>query len=82
MKKQKKRNNNYKGAPQNLSCPFDKEGKKVTYKDVYKLKKFVTTRGRILNTEKTGVCPRCQRRLTREIKRARYMALLPFTEYV
>jgi len=81
-KKKKKRKSNYKGAPQNLSCPFDKESEKITYKDVYKLKKFVTTRGRMLTTEKTGVCPRCQRRLTKAIKRARYMALLPFTEYV
>jgi len=80
MKKKKK--SNYKGAPKNLTCPFDKTGEKITYKDVYKLKKFVTTRGRILNPEKTGVCPRCQRRLKREIKRARYMALIPFTEYV
>jgi len=80
--KKKKNSSNYKGKPKNLSCPFGKDPGKISYKDVYQLKKFVTTRGRILEPEKTGVSPICQRKLKTEIKRARYMALLPFTEYV
>jgi small subunit ribosomal protein S18 len=66
--------------PQYSSCPLC--GKKdITYKDVYKLKKFITTRGRIIPANRTGVCHRHQSRLAREIRRARYAALLPFNEY-
>jgi small subunit ribosomal protein S18 len=65
--------------PQNSTCPLC--GTTISYKDVYRLKKFVTTRGRIIPSNRTGVCSSCQKKLTREIKRARYMALLPFNEY-
>lgn len=77
IKKTKKRK---KIVIPDLKCPFKSE-KEINYKDVYKIKKFVTTRGRILPRERTGVCARCQRKLSREIKRARYMALLPFCNY-
>ncbi len=62
------------------SCPFHKDKSRINYKDVYKLKKFITTRGRLINPERTGVSPACQRKLAREVKRARYMALLPYNE--
>ncbi|HEB13713.1 MAG TPA: 30S ribosomal protein S18 [candidate division CPR3 bacterium] len=65
--------------PQYSSCPLC--GKVIDYKDTYKLKKFITTRGRIIPSIRTGVCHTCQRDLAKEIKRARYMALLPFNEY-
>lgn len=74
--KKKKQKVNYK----DLKCPFSNSSE-INYKDVYKLKKFITTRGRILPRSRTGVCAKCQRRLAREIKRARYMALLPFCNY-
>lgn len=80
--RKKKNSKNYKGKPKNLSCPFGKDPSKISYKDVYQLKKYISTRGRILSPDKTGVSVVCQRKLKREIKRARYMALLPFTEYV
>lgn len=54
----------------------------IDYKDVYRLKKFITTRGRILPPERTGVSPRCQRKLAVEIKKARFMALLPYNELI
>lgn len=67
---------------QNLSCPFGGDPSKVSYKDVYNLrKKFITTRGRILPSSKTGVSHRCQRKLAVAIKRARYLALLPYANY-
>lgn len=66
----------------NLSCPFNRNPDLIDYKDVYKLKKFITTRGRIFPPAKTGVSHRCQRKLAKSIKRARYMALLPYTRYV
>lgn len=65
---------------QNLSCPLCDSGvKNISYKDVYQLKKFTSVRGKIISTEKSGVCHRHQKQLTRAIKRARYMALLPYT---
>ncbi len=64
---------------QNLKCPLCEGGvKSVTYKDVYQLKKFTSVRGKIISTEKSGVCDRHQRQLTTSVKRARYMALLPY----
>ncbi|KXG76402.1 MAG: small subunit ribosomal protein [Tepidanaerobacteraceae bacterium] len=51
----------------------------VDYKDVARLKKFITERAKILPRRITGNCARHQRQLTVAIKRARNMALLPFT---
>jgi small subunit ribosomal protein S18 len=63
----------------NLKCPLCESGvKSVTYKDVYQLKKFTSVRGKIISTEKSGACHKHQRQLTLAIKRARYMALMPY----
>ena len=63
----------------NLKCPLCETGVKVvTYKDVYQLKKFTSVRGKIIHPEKSGVCRKHQRQLSRAIKRARYLALLPY----
>ncbi|MDS1030561.1 30S ribosomal protein S18 [Bacillota bacterium LX-D] len=51
----------------------------IDYKDVHKLKKYVTERGKILPRRITGNCAGHQRQLTTAIKRARHIALLPFT---
>ena len=50
----------------------------IDYKDVNKLRKFVTEKGKILPRRQTGVCAEHQRELTEAIKRARIMVLLPF----
>lgn len=50
----------------------------VDYKDVKRLQRFVSERGKILPRRRTGTCARHQRTLTTAIKRARHMALLPF----
>ena len=63
-------------------CPLKGKEDQITYKNVHLLKKYITTRGRILPTSKTGVCPKNQRKLTLAIKRARQLALLPYTQYV
>jgi small subunit ribosomal protein S18 len=52
--------------------------KKVDYKDVDLLKRFVTDRGKILPRRITGTCAKHQRMLASAIKRARFIALLPF----
>lgn len=50
----------------------------VSYKDVPRLRRLVTDRGKILKSRATGTCIRHQRAATRAIKRARHLALLPF----
>ena len=51
----------------------------IDYKDVAKLRRFISERGKILPRRVTGTCAHHQRALTVAIKRARHLALLPFT---
>ena len=51
----------------------------IDYKDVAKLKKYISERGKILPRRVTGNCAAHQRALTTAIKRARHVALLPYT---
>ncbi|MBQ9491265.1 MAG: 30S ribosomal protein S18 [Firmicutes bacterium] len=52
---------------------------KIDYKDVNLLKKHITERGKIISRRTTGLCARHQRKITHLIKRARHLALLPFS---
>lgn len=61
------------------NCPFDKAGKEPDYKDIETLSKFLNDRAKVLGKDRTGVCAKHQRKLTLAIKRARHLALLPFT---
>ncbi|HZK34105.1 MAG TPA: 30S ribosomal protein S18 [Bacillota bacterium] len=49
------------------------------YKDVAKLRKFITERGKILPRRISGNCAKHQRQVTSAIKRARHIALLPYS---
>jgi small subunit ribosomal protein S18 len=51
----------------------------VDYKDISKLRRYITERGKILPRRITGNCANHQRQITIAIKRARTMALLPYT---
>lgn len=51
----------------------------IDYKDVAKLRRFITERGKILPRRISGNCARHQRQVTLAIKRSRNIALLPFT---
>ncbi len=51
----------------------------IDYKDVPRLKKFVSERGKILPKRMSGTCAKHQRELTTSIKRARHVALMPYT---
>ena len=51
----------------------------VDYKDIDTLGKLLTNRGKIFSRKRSGNCAGCQRKVKRAVKRARYMALLPFT---
>jgi small subunit ribosomal protein S18 len=62
------------------ACSFCAEKVKfIDYKDVNRLKKYLSDRGKILPKRATGACAKHQRQLTTAIKRARMIALLPFT---
>ena len=52
----------------------------IDYKDLKTLKHFLTERGKIIAARMTGNCAKHQRELTRAIKRARNIALVPFIE--
>lgn len=61
-------------------CAFCLEkSKAIDYKDVATLRRYLTDRGKIRSRRKTGTCAKHQRRLAVAIKRARHLALLPFT---
>ncbi|MGM0629381.1 MAG: 30S ribosomal protein S18 [Patescibacteria group bacterium] len=61
-------------------CYFNKNNiKHIDYKDTELLKKFLNPHGRILARKYTGVSAKNQRKLAVAVKRARYMALLPYT---
>lgn len=68
-----------KRAPKKKVCQFcvDKAAD-IDYKDVSKLRRYITEKGKIIPRRTSGVCAMHQRALTTAIKRARYMALLPF----
>lgn len=60
-------------------CIFCGKDSSIDYKDVNKLKRYVSERGKILPRRITGNCAKHQRALTVAIKRARHIALMPYT---
>lgn len=52
---------------------------KIDFKDISRLRRFITERGKILPRRMTGTCAQHQRQLSMAIKRARIMALLPYS---
>lgn len=60
-------------------CVFCGKEKTLDYKDVATLKKYVSERGKILPRRITGNCAKHQRALTVAVKRARHVALMPYT---
>ncbi len=53
--------------------------REIDYKDSPRIRRFISERGKIEPRRKTGTCAKHQRRLAIALKRARHMALLPFT---
>jgi len=60
-------------------CPFCTAKKDPDYKEFKTLEKYLSDRAKIYGSVRTGTCAKHQRALTRAIKRARHLALLPFT---
>ncbi len=62
-------------------CRFTAEGvKEIDYKDLDTLKDFIQENGKIMPARITGTKARYQRQLSMAVKRARYLALLPYTD--
>ena len=59
-------------------CVFCGKDNVIDYKDVNKLKRYISERGKILPRRITGNCAKHQRDLTVAIKRARHVALMPY----
>jgi small subunit ribosomal protein S18 len=61
-------------------CYFDTNKVEPIFTEIGVLRKFTTERGKIIPAAKTGVCAKHQRGLSRSIKRARQVGLLPYTD--
>jgi len=61
------------------SCPFSSaDAPKINYKDIKLLQRYISERGKIVPARITAVSAKKQRELARAIKRARFIALLPY----
>ncbi len=60
------------------NCSFCKEDKTPDFMEVEGLTRFLSERGKILSSSKTGICTKHQKKITIAVKRARHLALLPF----
>ncbi len=79
-KKQPRRTRPTTGSRRRKYCFFCKEGvKQVDYKDYGTLRRFMSERGKIRSRRTTGACRRHQRQVAVAIKRAREVALLPYS---
>ncbi len=65
-------------GPRRRVCAFTVEGVTPDYKDVDRLRRYISEQGKIEPTRKTGTSAKNQRLLAQAIKRARYLALLPY----
>ena len=70
--------NKFKREKTNKPCYFCEEKKTPSYKQGSDLERFTTDRGKILSRMLSGVCYKHQRLLAKAIKRARFLALIPF----
>jgi small subunit ribosomal protein S18 len=79
MARERTRKSGFTGNREQTQCRFCRNGiKYVDYKDVDTLQKLLTNRGKIYSRKRSGNCASCQRKAKRAIKRARFMALLPY----
>jgi len=61
------------------NCPFCKSGvKEIDYKDLRLISKYIAERGKMTPARVSGLCAKHQRSMAKAIKRARFLALLPF----
>ena len=78
-KQQTKRKRRVKAAYERSECRYCRDKiKYIDYKDVDGLQKLLTQRGKIYSRKRSGNCAGCQRKAQLAVKRARFMALLPY----
>lgn len=65
-----------KGVPKN--CFFCSEKKEPSFEEISLLQRFLTERGKIIPRSRSGLCSKHQKTLTKNVKHARHLALLPF----
>lgn len=63
------------------NCFFCKYSTAPDYKDIENLEKFLSPRKKIVSREKSNICAKHQRALSKQVKYARYLALVPYTSY-
>ena len=79
MEKERKQRKSYTGHSRKKVCQFCADNTAVVdYKDVETLKKYISERGKILPRRITGTCTMHQREVSKAIKMARTVAILPF----
>lgn len=79
-KQQTGRKRRPKAVYERSECRYCRDKVKyIDYKDIDGLQKLLTQRGKIFSRKRSGNCAGCQRKAQLAIKRARFMALLPYT---
>ena len=76
--RRKRRRPELESRKKRIDCSFCKIDKRVDYKDVTMLRKYVSERGKIRSSRVTRLCGVCQRQIATAVKNAREMALLPY----
>ena len=62
-------------------CKFcQEEIDEIDYKDIGRIRRYITPRGKIISAKQTGTCSKHQRQLAKAIKRARFVGFLPFVK--
>lgn len=64
--------------PPKIRCPFCDSALRPSYTDSATLKKYLSDRARIVSKQRSRLCSKHQRQISREIKRARFLGLLPY----
>ena len=81
MKRDLKKNNLFESRKK--ICPFsNKNSPKIDYKDVRLLSRYITEKGKIIPSRITNVSRKKQTQLSKAIKRARYLALMSYTQKI
>lgn len=72
-----------RSAKRKKLCPFSlPQSPVIDYKDVKLLERYISERGKILPARISGVSAKAQRKLQQAIKRARFLALLPYSDHI
>lgn len=64
-----------------MKCYFCEYKINPSFKEINHIEKFISPRKKILSREKTGVCAKHQRKLTKELKYARFLSLISYVSY-